>query len=116
MKITDALDYIRQQQPGQFRSPKDGKEPFAHVGGQKLISRWEQEERSAYVKNEKVVAWRKDIIESLFPKLFDSDAGIKVDTQKTDETRNDEKRRLQYDKTGKAQVETKKNTLVDQLA
>jgi hypothetical protein len=56
MKITDALDYIRQQQPGQFRSPKDGKEPFAHVGGQKLISRWEQEERSAYVKNEKVVA------------------------------------------------------------
>jgi hypothetical protein len=116
MKITDALDYIRQQQPGQFRSPKDRKELFAHVGGKKLISRWEQEERSAYVRNKKAVAWRKEIIESLVPKLFDPDGGIKVDTQKTDETRNDEKRRLQYDKTGKAQVETKKNTLVDQLA
>ncbi len=116
MKITDPVGYIRQQHPGQFTRPEDGKEPFAHVGGQKLTSRWDQEERSAYVNNEKVVTWQGEITESLFPKLFDSNAGIKVDAEKTDETENDEKHQLQYDKTGKAQIQTKQNTLVDQWA
>ena len=42
MKVTHTIDYIRQQNPGQFRRPEDGKGPFTHVNGQELNNIKEQ--------------------------------------------------------------------------
>ncbi len=38
MKITDAADYMRQQQTGQFRKSEDGKRPFSREHGYNLDS------------------------------------------------------------------------------
>jgi hypothetical protein len=116
MKISDSTDYIRQQQAGHFRRPEDGKEPYAHVNNQKLASRADKEKGSVYVKSEKVVTLERKITESGFPKLFDSDSGWKVDTERIGESDKEKKLQLQYDKNGKTQDVNKQSMLVDQWA
>lgn len=115
MKINNNIEYIRQQQLGQFRRPEDGKEPYAYVGNQKLKSTNEPEESSVYVNDEIVVTFGNDL-RSDFPNLFDYDAGLRLDTEKTAETKKEEKLHPQYDKTGKTQIITEKTGLIDQLA
>lgn len=119
MKITDTADYVRQQELGQFSRPEDRKEPFVHVNDQKLDSTKEQEERSVYIDNEKVATLEKEIGSySYYPKFFDFDIGIKVNTEKISETHKEKEGKLnqQYDKTGKAQSMNKQEGLFDQLA
>lgn len=117
MEITDTSNYIRQQQPGQFRRPEDGKEPFAHVNGQKLDSANEQKECSVYMVNEEVVALEKEIGSySYVPKLFDLDVRVKFNTEKINGTKKEGKIQRQYDKTEKVQVTTKQESFIDQWA
>lgn len=116
MNITRTDDYIRQQQAGRFSRPEDGKGPFAHVNDQKLDSIKGQKERSVYVNNEKAVTWQKELTESDFPKLFDSDAGAKSNAKKIGEAKKEEKPLQQYDKTEKTQTGAKQERLVDQWA
>ena len=115
MKITDNSNYIRQQLPGQFSVPEDGNEPFAHVNDQKLDSAKELKEGSVYIDNERVVTLDKDL-RSDFPKLFDYELGLKIDTKKVSETDKEENFQQQYDKTGKTQTLNKPEGFVDQLA
>ena len=115
MEITDTSNYIRQHQPGQFRRPEDGKEPFAYVNDQKLDSTEEQKKCSVYIDNKNVIALEKDI-RAYFPKLFDFDAGVKFNTETTNDTNKEEKLSPHYDKTGKTQIITKQESFVDQLA
>lgn len=115
MEITDTSNYIRQQQPGQSRRSEDGKEPFVHVKEKKLESPEEKKKCSVYIDSENVVTFEKDIRASL-PKLFDFDAGVKFNTETTSDTNKKEKLSPQYDKTGKAQIMSKQESLVDQLA
>jgi hypothetical protein len=114
MKISNNLDYIRQHQPGQFRIPEDGKEPFAHVNDQKLDSTKEQKEGSVYINNENVVTLDKDL-RSDFPKLFDYEVGLKFNTKKVSEANREEKPQQQYDKTGKTEILNKPEGFIDQL-
>jgi len=107
MEITDTSNYIRQHQPGQFRKPEDGKEPFAYVNNQKLDSTEEQKKCS--------IALEKDI-RAYFPRLFDFDSGVKFNTETTNDTNKEEKFSPQYDKAGKAEIITKQESFVDQLA
>jgi len=119
MKINDTADYVRQQQLGQFRRSEDSKEPFVHANDQKLDSTEEQEERSVYIDNEKVATLEKEIGSySYYPKFFDFDVGIKVNTEKISETHKEKEGKLnqKYDKTGKAQSMSKQEGFIDQLA
>lgn len=113
MKITNTTDYIRQQHLGQFRRPEDAQGPFAYVKDQRLESTKEQKESSVYINNENVGTLEKEE-RSNSPKLFDFDAAVKFSTQKTSETNKQEKLHQKYDKTAKAQVVTKQESLVDQ--
>ena len=115
MEITDTSNHIRQRQPGQFRRPEDGKEPFAHVNDKKLESPEEKKKCSVYIDSENVVTFEEDIRVSL-PKLFDFDAGVKFNTETTNDTNKKEKLSPQYDKTGKAEIMSKQESLVDQWA
>lgn len=54
MKITENLNYIRQQKPGQFKRPEDGTGPFASVNDQKLDNIKEQKECSIYVSSRRL--------------------------------------------------------------
>ena len=117
MNITNPIDYIRQQQFGRFRRPEDGTEPYTHVNDQKLGSLKGQDERSIYVNNEKIITFEKDLAGSGFPKLFDSNAGLKLEIGKIGETKKEDKLQVQYDKTGKEQKLTyKQESVVDQWA
>jgi len=69
VEITDTSNYIRQHQPGKFRRPEDGKEPFAYVNDQKFNSTAEQKKCSVYIDDTNVVTVKKDKSAS-FPKLF----------------------------------------------
>jgi hypothetical protein len=116
MEITDTGNYIRQQNPGQFRRPEDGKEPFAHVNGQKLDSTVEEKKCSVYIDNENVVTFEKDT-SSYFPKLFDFDAGMKSNnTEIIGRSKKEEKSQLQYEKTAKPKNMSKEEMFVDQWA
>ncbi len=114
MKINATTDYIRQQQLGQFNRPEDGKGPYSHVNGQKVESTKEQKNSSIYVNNEKIVALETDI-ESSFPKLFDSDAGMKFNIERINEYKKEAKPATQYDKAGKIKKNTKEKVFIDQL-
>ncbi|GAF77175.1 unnamed protein product [marine sediment metagenome] len=118
MEITDTSNYIRQQQPGQFRRSEDSKEPFfAHVNGQKLDSTNEQKECAVYMVNEEVVALEKEIGSySYVPKLFDLQVGVKFNTEKINGTNKEGKIQRQYGKTEKVQVTTKQESFIDQWA
>lgn len=116
MEITDTSDYIRQQQPGQFRRPEDGKGPFAQVNDQKLDSTEEQKKCSVYIDDEKIVTFEKDI-RAYFPNLFDFDTGMKSNnTEIIGEHKKEQKSHLQYDKTAKPQDMTKQEMFVAQWA
>ncbi|NVL89968.1 MAG: hypothetical protein HWN69_03085 [Desulfobacterales bacterium] len=117
---TDISDYIRQQQAGQFRRAADSKKPFAYVNNQKLVSAKDQTDRSVYIKTKKITTRETGLTKSDFPRLFDSDPGIKVSAGKISKTDKEEKPLVQYDKTGKetekAQDPAEKETFVDQWA
>ncbi|MEW5947834.1 MAG: hypothetical protein AB1711_00265 [Thermodesulfobacteriota bacterium] len=115
MKINDATVHIRQQQPGQFRRPEDGKEPYAHVTDQKLTSAPDQTKCSIYINKEKIVTIEQGI-GSDFPKIFDYDAGLKISTQKISTTGKEEKVYERYDQNGKTQVTTQKQSFFDKMA
>ena len=116
MNITDTSDHVRQQQAGQFRRPGDGQEPFIYVNDQRLESAKEQKTRSVFVNNESVVSFERGILESDFPKIFDSDAGMKFNAEEIRETEKEEKRQEEYDKDGKPQTVTSQKNIVDQWA
>jgi hypothetical protein len=113
MKINDKVDFIRQQNPGRFRRPEDGEEPYAHVRGKRLDSTNAPKERSVYIEDEYLVSWDKDGAQS--PKLFDYDTGVKLDTAMT-ETNKNGKEPLNYDKDGKTQTMSKREGIIDQWA
>ena len=98
---------IRQHQPGQFMRPEDGKRPYAHINDQKLESKREQYKSAVYVNNKNVVSLEKEIASNSL-KIFDSDVGLKVSTEKLSETKTEKRLDLQYDKTGKTQITTAK--------
>ena len=114
MEISDTKNFIRQHQPGQFRRPEDGKEPFAHVNDQKSNSTAEQKKCSVYIDDTNIVTLEKDR-SAYFPKLFDFDTGIKYTIEHTSDTKKEEQIKPQYDKTGKKQIITKQEGFVDQL-
>ncbi|MBN1841796.1 MAG: hypothetical protein JW883_05880 [Deltaproteobacteria bacterium] len=116
MNITDTSDHIRQQQAGQFRRPGDGREPFIRVNDQRLESARDQKTRSVFVNNESVVSFGRGILQSAFPKLFDSDAGMKFNAERIRETEKEEKPQEQYDKDGQPQTVTSQKNIVDQWA
>ncbi len=115
MKITNNADNIRQQQPGQFRRPADGTEPYAYVNDQKLESREDQKASSVYVDNEKVATLLEKEKESRSPNLFDFNAGLKLGTETTTrETKEVEETEQQYDESGKTITLNKQEGLVDE--
>ncbi len=115
---TDISDYIRQQQAGQFRRAADSKKPFVYVNNQNLVSTKDQTERSVYIKTKKITTRENGLAKSGFPRLFDSDPGIKVSAGKISKTDEEKKPLVHYNKTGKetgtTQAPAKKETLVDQ--
>ena len=98
-------DSIRQLNVGQFRRPVDGKKPYAHANGNKLKSESDKKQSAVYVDNQKVDSFEKGF-KSDAPKLFDSDAGLKISITKLTATKKEEKHDLQYDKKGKTQITT----------
>ena len=115
MDIKDTTDYIRQQQFGEFRRAEDGKNPYAHANGRKLGSTKEQEQSSFYIVKEKVAALKK-YKDKDFPKLFDTDPGMKFETKKLDVTSEEKEPLKQYDKSGKEQSVDETVSLIDQWA
>jgi len=115
MRINHSLDTIRQQEPGQFKIPENGKEPFVHVSDQKLDSINEAKERSVYINNENIASLNGDS-RSDFPTLFDYDAGLKFNTRKMSETHREEKLSQQYNKTGNPLITNEPEGIIDQLA
>ena len=114
MKINNTIVYIRQQQPGNFRRPEDGRAPHAHVNNQKLESTKEQKKCSVYIKNENLLTLENDL-RSYSQRLFDFDAGAKLNTKKVCETDEEEKSDQQYDKTGKMEnLTNERDSLIDQ--
>ncbi len=116
MNISPTSKYIRQQQAGYFRRPEDGKQPYAHVNETKLESAKEQKSRSVYVKNERVVSFEKEVSNADFPKLFDSDAGIRFNTERIAETKNKETPPKEYDKTAKGKTQKEEEKLINDWA
>ena len=115
MNTIDATNYIRQQRPGQFRIPGDGKEPYARVNDQKLDSKKEQKKWSIFINDENFATMDKGFGASS-TKLFDFDVGMRFKAEKISETKKGEKLEPQYDKGRKTQTPTEKEGIVDQLA
>ncbi len=112
MKVTDTTDYIRQQYPGQFRRPEDGKGPFTRVDGQEFDNIKELKKSSVYITSEEVVSFGRDT-KSNFTKLFDFDAGIKCKTAKVEDTGKEEKSSQQNKESKKEQVTVKGEKSID---
>jgi len=112
MKITGTTNYIRQQQIGQFTMPADGKGPFARVNGQKIGSIKEQENTSIYLNTGDVVVLEK----TNSSKIMDFDAGANFSAYKISPTKKAEKIDYGYAETGKAQIMTKPEGIIDQWA
>ena len=108
MKIKPT-NLIRQQEPGQFRRPVDGKKPYVYANDQKLESKAEQKKSVVYVDNKNIDSFEKGL-KSNSPRLFDSNAGLKVSISKLSVPKKEEKADLQYDKTGKTIVKTTTST------
>jgi hypothetical protein len=106
MKISN--NYVRQQQFGQFRLPEDGKGPFVHANGQKLDNTLEQKNVSIYVENETVFSSEKGL-KSDFPKLFDSDAGVKFE-----KPQNEKESYQEYENTGNERPVNKPDSIINE--
>ncbi len=113
MKITDTTDYIRQQQIGQFRSPQNPNDLFVYANNQRLNTTEEDKENSIYIENENFSTLQKQESANLL-KLFDYDAGMKINIAKTSKTNKEEKPNPQYDKTAKEQNVGEQGSLIDQ--
>ena len=111
MKISD--NNIRQQQYGQFKLPANGKGPYVHVNGQKLDHTLEQAKVSIYVENETVLRSERGL-KSDFPKLFDSDAGVKFETIKAKKLQNEEKGYQEYESIGSERPVTKQDSIINE--
>ena len=70
MKITNSNEYIRQQEPGQFRRAGDGKKPFTYVNDQRVKNLKDRKKSSVYIANKNVQTLEKGI-GRYFPKLFE---------------------------------------------
>ncbi len=112
MKVTDTADYIRQQYPGQFRSPEDGEGPFTRVNGQEFNNMKEQKKSAVYITDKEVVSFERDT-NSDSTKFFDFDVGIKCKTVKVEDTSEEEKSSQQYKENQKEQVTIKEEKSVD---
>ena len=99
MKVSGTTNSIRQLHPGRFRRPDDGIEPFAYVNGQKLDSKEEQKKSAVYANNEHIQTLENGL-GSDSTKLFDSDAGLKIQSEKRSGTNKEEEIDQQYDNTG----------------
>ena len=115
MKTIETTNYIRQQQPGQFRIVGDGKEPYAHVNDRKLDSKKEQKEWSIFINDENVATMDRELGASS-TKLFDFDAGMRLKAEKISETKKEEKTDPQYDKDRKTRNPAEKEGIIDQFA
>lgn len=115
MKITGTTDYVRQQQIGQFRMPEDGKGPFARVNGQTIGSTKGQEDTSIYLNNGDVVVLEKTL-QANSSQIIDFDVGAKFSAYKISTTKKEEKIDYAYTETGKAQIMSKPEEIIDQWA
>jgi len=114
MKISNNTNnYIRQQQYGQFKLPENGKGPYVHANGQKLNNTLEQENVSVYIENEAVFSSEKGL-KSGFPKLFDSDAGAKLETIKAKKSEKVGKSYQKSEDTGNAQPVNKQDSIINE--
>ena len=100
MTILGITDSIRQRHPGRFNRSGDGKEPYAHVNGQKLVSREDQIKSAVYANNKRVQVLEKGLGRDP-PRLFDSEVGLKIQSEKRSEAGKEEKLDQQYGNTGK---------------
>jgi hypothetical protein len=114
VEISNKSDIIRQDRVGQFKRAEDGNKPYAHVDNQKVKSKYDQKERSVYVSDEKAVNM-KDKSGAFYPKMFDSDAGMKFDMNKLGKISKEDKLSEQYDKTGKTKNIYKQGESIDKL-
>jgi hypothetical protein len=105
--------YIRQQQNGQFRLPENGKGPYVHANGQKLDNTLEQKNVSIYVENETVFSSEKGL-KSDFPKLFDSDAGVKFETIEAKKPQNKGESYQGYENTGNERPANKQDSIINE--
>ena len=112
MKITNSTDYIRQQEPGQFRRAGDGKKPFTRVNDQRVKNLKDRKESSVYIANKNIQTLEKGIGRS-FPKLFDYNPGMKFDIEKTSKIIKDKEPHKKYDYIRKDEEVNKKENFVD---
>jgi hypothetical protein len=115
MRITNNVSYIRQQQPGEFKSADDGAGPYSHMNSRKLGSTKEQENWAVYISNENLIAIEK-VTESDFPKLFDFAGGIQLTSEKSVPNHKHVSIQNDYDNTAESQTSAKQQWLVDQWA
>lgn len=101
MIVRSSAKSIRQIYPGLFRRPEDGQEPYAHVSDTKVESAKAQKSRALYLRDEKVVTFKKDPSKSDFPVLFDPDAGARFTADRVARTKEKNLPEEQYDNTGK---------------
>ena len=104
-------NHIRQHHYGQFNLPENGKGPYVHANGQKLDNTLEQANISIYVENKTVFSSEKGL-KSDFPKLFDSDAGVRFETI---EAKKEEKSYREYAKTGNERPVNKQDSIINEL-
>ena len=115
MKILNSNQSIRQQHPGRFRRPDDGRDPFAHVKDQKLANPKDVKETSIYINDVNVATLEKGL-KSDFPKLFDFDSGVKYSAKQIKEVKKTEDHHQSYTQIGKTENLAKRDNLFDTWA
>lgn len=115
MKIRDATQSIRQEHAGQFKVREDGKGPFTYVNDQKLKNIKGKAELSVFVGQQQVLTLDKKI-NSGGLKLFDFDAGLKVQPQKPAKSEKEEKSQSQKDKNTRFPIRSEDESIIDELA
>ncbi len=106
-------NYIRQQQYGQFRLPEDGKGPYIRANGQKLDNTLEQKNVSIYVENGTVFSSEKGL-KSDFTKLFDSDAGMNIETIEAKKPEKEKESYQEYENTGNERPVNKQDSIISE--
>jgi len=115
VKIINSNQSIRQQHPGRFRRPDDGRDPFTHVNDQKLANPEEVKETSIYINDVNFVTLEKGL-KADFPKLFDFDSGVKYNAKQIKDVKKTEDRFQSYNQVGKPENLAKRDNLFDKWA
>jgi len=108
MKIDGNTDQIRQSALGQFRSPEDGERPYVHVKDQRV-------DGAAVYANDQNTGALESGMELNKESLFDTDAGMKLDLEKSKVKDQEEDTTPQYNETGNTQNASNKGLTIDQL-